>query len=93
MIADIKHGTRSGYQRGCRCAGCTEAQREYGSAYWKTNAHKYKKVTLSRPTAGVMHESESEPESQRVVPEETPAIDTSFASWAKRRVNQWADHV
>jgi hypothetical protein len=96
----ITHGKRISYQRGCRCELCAAAQKSYASNYWKTRSAQNRKITISRPTAGVMHEferpaakstyipsnSRGQHQFERIEPEAVPAPDISFAGWAKRRV-------
>lgn len=43
------HGTRSGYQKGCRCIGCTKATVDYTNEWrWKTGRRKMRSSSTSR---------------------------------------------
>jgi hypothetical protein len=33
MVVAMKHGTRAGYNRGCRCKSCTKASNDYHRVY------------------------------------------------------------
>lgn len=98
----ITHGKRIGYQRGCRCVLCAEAQKAYASEYWKTRSAQNKILTIKRPAAGVIREfdrpaakssyitsssrGQHQFDRQQVEPDPEPVVDISFETWAKRRV-------
>jgi hypothetical protein len=96
----IKHGTRTGYQRGCRLECCRKAQREYSAEWWSKNRGKRKRVTRTRSTAGVMHEFDALPSKyipsnsrgqhqfRDPRPELEAAPDISFECWSKRRLEE-----
>jgi hypothetical protein len=98
------HGKRLAYQRGCRCDLCKAAQRAYSQNYWATHEkHRITRKRRSNGVMHEFEVKDTrkpkyEPSDSRGVhdferrldhePEYTPP-DTSFASYAKRRQQEW----
>lgn len=80
QIGPIKHGTRRGYQRKCRCDKCSVAQTRYFREYAERRKSGLR-VFRRRNSDGIMHEFDR----PIVLESEAEPVDTSFEAWSERR--------